>query len=101
MFVPNFKILGQVVPEKSLTKIFIFITWSERIGKKNGQIKGLIKNMWLILCYTIQLIIPDVYTKFQNPRSSSCCEIFDEKKLTHKREKQKLYTPYILRTPEV
>ena len=25
MFVPNFKILGQVVPEKSLTKIFIFI----------------------------------------------------------------------------
>ena len=26
MFVPNFKILGQVVPEKSLTKISIFIT---------------------------------------------------------------------------
>ena len=24
-FVPNFKILGQVVPEKSLTKISIFI----------------------------------------------------------------------------
>ena len=26
MFVPNFKVLGQVVPEKSLTKISIFIT---------------------------------------------------------------------------
>ena len=26
MFVPNFKILGQVVPEKSLTKISILIT---------------------------------------------------------------------------
>ena len=26
MFVPNFKILGQVVPKKSLTKISIFIT---------------------------------------------------------------------------
>ena len=26
MFVPNFKILGQVVPEKSLTKISRFIT---------------------------------------------------------------------------
>ena len=24
-FVPNFKILGQVIPEKSLTKISIFI----------------------------------------------------------------------------
>ena len=26
VFVPNFKILGQVIPEKSLTKISIFIT---------------------------------------------------------------------------
>ena len=26
MFVPNFKILDQVVPDKSLTKISIFIT---------------------------------------------------------------------------
>ena len=26
MFVPNFKLLGLVVPEKSLTKISIFIT---------------------------------------------------------------------------
>ena len=39
--------------------------------KKNGQIKGLISHMWLILKYTVQSIIPDVCTKFQNSRSSS------------------------------
>ena len=46
--------------------------------KKNGQIKGLISNMWLILLYTVQLVIPDFCTKFQNPRSSSSLEIFDQ-----------------------
>ena len=39
--------------------------------KKNGQIKGLISHMWLILLYTVQPVILDVSTKFQNPRSSS------------------------------
>ena len=34
--------------------------------KKKGQIKGLISNMWLILLYTVQPVIPDVCTKFQN-----------------------------------
>ena len=35
-FVPNFKILGQVVNEKSLTKISIFIIYiGVRDGKKN------------------------------------------------------------------
>ena len=42
--------------------------------KKNGQIKGLISHMWLIQ-YTVQSVIPDVCTKFQNPRSSSSREI--------------------------
>ena len=46
--------------------------------KKNGQIKGLISHMWLILLYTVQPVIPDVCYKFQNARSSSSCEIFDE-----------------------
>ena len=45
--------------------------------KKNGQIKGLMSHMWLILYYTIQPVIP-VCTKFQNPRSNSSREIFDE-----------------------
>ena len=30
------------------------------------------------LLYTVQLVIPDVCTKFQNSRSSSSGEIFDE-----------------------
>ena len=53
MFVPNFKILGQVVPE---------------IFDENFHIH-----------YTVQLLISDVCTKFQNSRSSSSREIFDKK----------------------
>ena len=34
-FVPNFKILGQVVPEKSLTKISIFIILEREKEKVN------------------------------------------------------------------
>ena len=37
------------------------------------------KNMWLIFLYTVQLVISDVCTKFQNSRSSSSGEIFDKK----------------------
>ena len=51
--------------------------------KKNGQIQELISNMRLILSYTVQLVIPNVCTKFQNPKSSSFREIFDRKKLTN------------------
>ena len=40
--------------------------------KKNEQIKGLISNMWLFSCYTIQLITIKLCTKFQNPNPSSC-----------------------------
>ena len=36
-----------------------------------GHIKGLISNMWLILLYTVKIVINDVCTKFQNPRSNS------------------------------
>ena len=60
--------------------------------------------MWLILYYTIQVITIKLCTKFQNPKSSSSREIFDEKKkFTHKQtnivtEKAKtiypLYTSY-------
>ena len=44
-------------------------------SKKNG------KRMWLILdifSFTIQLVIPNVCVKFQNPKLCSSCEIFDE-----------------------
>ena len=40
------------------------------------KIERLISNMWLILLYTVQLVIPDICTKFQNPKSSRFCEIF-------------------------
>ena len=39
--------------------------------KKNGQTKALISHIWLILLYTVQAVIPDVCTKFQNPSSSN------------------------------
>ena len=34
--------------------------------------------MWLNFLYTVQLVISDVFTKFQNSRSSYSGEIFDE-----------------------
>ena len=37
--------------------------------KKNRQIKGLISHMWLILYHTVQPVMPDICTNFQNPRS--------------------------------
>ena len=40
-------------------------------GNKIGQIKGLINNMWLFILYTVEIVINDVRTEFQNPRSSS------------------------------
>ena len=56
--------LVQIEAEKSVTENFVR-------EKENGQIKGLISNMWLILCYTVQLVITKLCTKFQDPRSSS------------------------------
>ena len=47
--------------------------WKE----KNGQIEGLISNMLLFLCYTAQLVISNLCTKFNNPKSSNCLEILD------------------------
>ena len=61
MFVQNFKILGTVVPEKSLTK--------KKFGKKEKWTnKGTDKPY---VADTVQLVIPNVCTKFQNPRHTS------------------------------
>ena len=38
--------------------------------KVGGIIKGLICNMWLILSYMAQLVIPNPCAKFDNPKSS-------------------------------
>ena len=49
------------------------------IGKKNGQIKGLVSNMWLILYYTTQLVLP--YPTFV-PNLKILSQVFAEKVLT-------------------
>ena len=61
-------------------KILIFPNWRDRKKKKNkenGQIKGMIRSSMLIPFYAIQQVIPNICTKFQNPRRSSSWEIFD------------------------
>ena len=47
MFVPNFKILAQVVPEKSLMKIPIFITLEREIKKGKIEKEGKNKSQHL------------------------------------------------------
>ena len=39
--------------------------------------------MWLNFLYTVQLVISDVCIKFQNSKSGSSLEFFDEKFNTH------------------
>ena len=52
MFVPNFKILGQVVPGKSLTKISIFITLEGDIEKQKIEKEGKNKSQHLGFVYS-------------------------------------------------
>ena len=53
MFVPNFKILGQAVPEKSLTKISIFITLEGEIEKQKIEKEGKNKSQHLGFVYSL------------------------------------------------
>ena len=62
--IQNLKSLAQIGAEKSVTECFVR-------EKENGQIKRLIRYIWLFLSYTVQLVITKLYTKFQNPSSSS------------------------------
>ena len=41
------------------------------VRKKKEQIKKMISRRRLILSYTLQQVIPNIFTKFQNPRCSS------------------------------
>ena len=67
----NLKTLAPIGAEKSVTETFIG-------EKEKWTNKGTDK--LLFFCYTIQLITIKLCTKFQNPNSSSCWEIFDRKK---------------------
>ena len=64
MFIRNFKILGAVVPEKSLTKTFI----GEKEKRTN---KGNDKNEDADSVLCNKKVVHNVCTKFQNPRCSS------------------------------
>ena len=59
------------------------------IGKKDNWTKS---HMGLILLYKVQLVIPNVCTKFQNPRYSSSREIFDLKVNIQTHGKSKNFT---------
>ena len=48
--------------------------------------------MWLVFCYTIQLVTIKIYIKFQNYDSSSCWEIFDKKKFTDRQTNKQTKT---------
>ena len=70
MFVPNFKILGQVVPEKSLTKISIFITL-ERLKKEKNRKEGKINLSTLLVLFSVlHLVVLMLYTKFKDSGSN-------------------------------
>ena len=47
--------------------------------KKNGQIKRMTSMRMLLLSYAIQLLIPNICTKFQNPSWNSSWKICNEK----------------------
>ena len=68
-FVPNFKILGQVVNEKSLTKISIFIIYIGVIEKKKKCKKNL---STLGMFSVIHLVVLILYTKFEDSSTSKC-----------------------------
>ena len=60
MFVPNFKILGQVVPEKSLTKnIGVHVREIKTENRKRRQKI----NLGILVLFTVKLFI--VYRKFE------------------------------------
>ena len=65
MFVPSFKILRHVVPEKSLKENFVKKKekWTNK-GTDKQYVADTVIN-------SNKFVIPDVCTKFQNPKSSS------------------------------
>ena len=71
MVVPNFKILGQVVPEKSLTKISIYsLPWSERLKKEKLEKEGKINLSTLVLFSVLHLVVLMLFTKFKDSGSN-------------------------------
>ena len=79
-FVPNFRILSQVVAQKSLTEKNVHMYF---IGVTEGKIENLKKDgkmriSTLIFNYTIPFAYLKVYTKFESTGSNRSREIFDK-----------------------
>ena len=70
MFEPNFKILGQVVPEKSLAKCPYSLPWSERLKKEKIEKEGKINLSNLVLFSVMHLLVLMLYTKFKDSCSN-------------------------------
>ena len=66
----NLKTLALIEAEKSVKENLIG-------KKKNEQIKEMVSIRRLILSYTMQQVIHNICTKFQDPRCSCSREIFD------------------------
>ena len=69
MCIQNLKTLALIEAKK-------FVTENLLGEKEKWTNKGIICSSMLILCYTLQQVIPNICTKFQNPRHSSSWEIF-------------------------
>ena len=72
-FVLNFKIVGHVVNEKSLTKISIFIIYigvRDRKKKNRKKRKKILSTLGLFS--VIHLVVLILYTKFEDSSTSKC-----------------------------
>ena len=71
-FVPNFRILTQVVAEKSLTEKNVHMYYIGEKGGKNENLKkeGKMRISILISIYTVHFAILKVSTKFENTGSN-------------------------------
>ena len=67
-FVPNFRILSQVVAEKFLTEKCLYVLYKSNRRKieKEGKMRISILNF----IYTIRFVYLKVYTKFENTGSN-------------------------------
>ena len=92
MCIQNLKTLALIEAKKLVTK--------NLLGEKEKWTnKAMISSSSLILFNKIQQVIPNICTKFQNPRFSSSWEIFDKKKRVYTHTptnwKDKNYVPPI------
>ena len=78
-FVHNFKILTQVVAEKSLTEKNVHMYYIRVTEGKNEKLKkdGKMRISILIFIYTIHFAYLKVYTQFENSGSNRSCAICD------------------------